>query len=110
METVMLNDLGYVVQSFSSPREALDHFTAQPDIFDLVITDMAMPKMTGDKLAREIQAIRPAMPVILCTGFSELVDEETAKAMGISAYVTKPIIRQTFARTVRNVLDGVEGE
>ena len=110
MEKEMLNNLGYEVQAFSGPLEALDHFTAQPDIFDLVITDMAMPKMTADKLAWEIKAIRPAMPVILCTGFSDLVDEETAKAKGISAYVTKPIIGQSFARTVRNVLDRVEGE
>jgi len=108
VEMAMLKELGYEVKAFSSSLEALEHFSDQPDVFDMVITDMTMPKMTGDKLAREIKAIRSDIPVILCTGFSELVDEKTAKDMGISAYITKPIIGQTFAGTVRNVLDEIE--
>ena len=94
--------------NFSTPHEALDSFADQPDIFDLVITDMTMLKMTGDKLAMEIKMIRPAIPVVLCTGFSDLVDEKTAKNMGISAYITKPIIGQTFARAIRDVLNGAK--
>ncbi len=93
---------------FASPIEALNHFTAQPDMFDLVITDMTMPKMTGDKLAQEIMTIRSDMPVILCTGFSDFITEQSAKAKGIRAYVTKPIIIQSFGQIVRNVLDGIE--
>ncbi len=108
VEMAMLKELGYEVKAFSSSLKALEHFSEHSDIFDLVITDMTMPKMTGDKLAQGIKEVRPDIPVILCTGFSELVDEETAKALGISAYVTKPIIGQTFSRTVRNALDEVK--
>ncbi|MFC1524691.1 ATP-binding protein, partial [Thermodesulfobacteriota bacterium] len=106
----MLTGLGYDVQVFSSGMEAWDSFSAQPDQFDLVITDMTMPKMTGDKLARKIMTSRPDLPIILCTGFSDLINEESAKALGIKAYVTKPVIMQSFGRTVRNVLDGVKGQ
>ena len=67
-----------------------------------------MPKMTGDKLAREISAIRSDIPVILYTGFSDLVDEESAKAVGINAYITKPIFGQAFSWTVRNAIDGAK--
>lgn len=104
----ILSDLGYKVETFGRPFAALAHFAAQPDFFDLVITDMTMPGMTGDKLAREIMAIRPDMPVILCAGFSSPINNESARAVGIKAYITKPVTRQTFARTIRNVLDGVE--
>jgi PAS domain S-box-containing protein len=110
MTKAMLTGLGYQVKIFGNPFEALELFTAQPDIFDLVITDMTMPKMTGDKLAQAIMKIRPAMPVILCTGFSDLINEESAKALGIREYVTKPITRQSFARTVRSILDGRQTE
>jgi CheY-like chemotaxis protein len=110
MTKAMLTGLGYQVKIFSNPFEALELFTAQPDIFDLVITDMTMPKMTGDKLAQAIMKIRPEMPVILCTGFSDLINEESAKALGIREYVTKPITRQSFARTVRSILDGRQTE
>jgi CheY-like chemotaxis protein len=103
----MLSSLGYNVKVFGSPVEALDFFTAQPDMFDLVITDMTMPKMTGDKLVQEIMNIRPEIPVILCTGFSDLIGEESAKAIGIKEYITKPLIFQTFGRIIRNVLDKV---
>ena len=101
----MLKELGYEVKAFSSSLEALEHFNDQPEVFDMVITDMTMPKMTGDKLTRAIKAVRSDIPVILCTGFSELVDEEDAKALGISAYITKPIIGHTFSQAVRNALD-----
>jgi PAS domain S-box-containing protein len=105
IEREMLMSLGYDVQIFGDPLEALEHFAAQPELFDLIITDMTMPKMTGDKLAREIMAIRPGMPVILCTGFSDLINEQSSKSLGIRKYVTKPITIQSFGRTVRNVLD-----
>lgn len=106
VETEMLTKIGYKVKSFASPLDALENFTAQPNSFDMIITDMTMPKMTGDKLAGEILEIHPDMPVILCTGFSDLVNEESAKTLGIRKYVSKPVILQSFSRTIRNVLDG----
>jgi len=71
----------------------------------LVITDLTMPKMTGDKLVREILNIRPDIPVILCTGFSEKIDENKATAIGAADYIEKPVNQHDFAFKVRKVLD-----
>ena len=101
----ILKNHGYAVEIFTEPTEALLAFSSRPDEFDLVVTDMTMPKMTGDKLARNVMAVRPGMPVILCTGFSDLIDRDTALAMGISAYVEKPFSIDSFASTIREVLD-----
>ena len=65
-----------------------------------------MPKMTGDKLVKEILAIRPDIPIILCTGFSERIDEKAAKAIGAADYLEKPLDKRRLAVTVRRVLDG----
>jgi YesN/AraC family two-component response regulator len=73
--------------------------------FDLVITDMTMPNMTGDELAIEFMKIRPDIPVILCTGYSKRVSSGTALEIGIKAFVNKPIIKADLAKTVRKVLD-----
>jgi CheY-like chemotaxis protein len=89
-----------------SSIEALEAFRAQPDRFDLVITDMTMPNMTGAELAPKLLDIRPDIPIILCTGFSEVINEEKAKAMGIREYILKPVVRDVLARTIRKVLDG----
>jgi CheY-like chemotaxis protein len=89
-----------------NPVDALELFRSNPDQFDLVITDMAMPQMDGDRLVKEILNIRPEMPIILCTGFSEKVSEENAKELGIKAFAMKPLIIQDFAVTVRQALDG----
>ena len=88
----------------TSSIEALELFKAQPEKFDLVITDMTMPHMTGDKLAQELMKIRPDIPVILCTGHSRLVSDEKAKDMGIRAFVMKPILKRAMAETVRKAL------
>jgi CheY-like chemotaxis protein len=85
--------------------EALDLFRAAPDQFDLVITDMTMPHITGDNLVKEILNIRPDMPTILCTGFSEKIDEEKAKQIGVREYIEKPIGQGKLSRLVRKVLD-----
>ncbi|MCL7487768.1 MAG: PAS domain S-box protein [Desulfobulbaceae bacterium] len=106
VEKDMLENLGYTVTISTSAPEALEHFRGQPDSYDLVITDMTMPKMTGDRLATEIMAIRPDIPVILCTGFSELINKEDALKIGIRRFVTKPIIITKFAKLLREVLDG----
>jgi len=101
----MLESLGYTVVTRTSSIEALELFRAQPDKFDLVITDMTIPNMTGDELAKELMGIRPDLPIILCTGFSELINEHKAKAMGIRAFVMKPIVQREMAKAVRKALD-----
>lgn len=101
----LLEKLGYSVITFTKPLDALESFRNGPDAFDLVITDMTMPVMTGTELARRILALRKDMPVILCTGFSELINGDSAKALGISEYLMKPILISEIASTVRKVLD-----
>lgn len=106
LESRMLERLGYRVTARGSSVAALDTFRADPDAFDLVITDMAMPALTGDQLAAALTAIRADIPIVACTGFSERIDRETAAAMGIRDVLIKPVVRQDLARTVRRVLDG----
>lgn len=101
----MLGKLGYDVTTSTSSLEALDLFKADPDRFDLVVTDMTMPGMTGDKLARKLMEIRPGIPVILCTGYSDRVSGETTKEIGIREYIMKPLQKKTFAGAIRKVLD-----
>jgi CheY-like chemotaxis protein len=100
-----LKRLGYDVTVRTSSIEALELFRAKPDAFDLVITDMTMPKMTGDRLAGEISKIRPDVPIILCTGYSKKLSQKQAAVFGLHAIVYKPIINADLAATVRNVLD-----
>jgi PAS domain S-box-containing protein len=101
----MLEKLGYTVSTKNSSFEALEHFRKNPGRYDLVITDMTMPGMTGERLAREIMNIRPDMPVILCTGYSELITEESAREIGIREFVMKPLVTRQFANIIRRVLD-----
>ncbi len=100
-----LERLGYQVEARTNPIEALELFRAAPDQFDLVITDMTMPHITGDRLLKEILKIRPDMPTILCTGFSEKIDEEKAKKIGVRQYIEKPFDKGKLSRLVRKVLD-----
>jgi two-component system, cell cycle sensor histidine kinase and response regulator CckA len=100
-----LGRMGYTVKVFSDSVAAFEHFEKNVDAYDLVVTDMTMPKMTGDILAKKIRAIRPGIPVVLCTGFSEVMDEHKAKAINISAFLYKPIVSQTLLRTIRKILD-----
>ena len=104
MKTV-LETLGYKVTSRTSSIEALEAFRHNPQGFDLVITDQTMPNMTGKTLAKEIMAIRHGMPIILCTGYSEQIDEKKAEEMGISAFVMKPIVIGQIAEAIRAALD-----
>ena len=101
----MLERLGYRVTPRTSSVEAFEAFRADPDRFDLVITDQTMPNMTGMELAREIHAIRPDMPIILCTGFSEKIPGKSAPEMGIRDFLFKPIALRNFADTIRRVMD-----
>jgi PAS domain S-box-containing protein len=101
----MLEHLGYEVTVRTSSIEALELFRNQPDRFDLIITDFTMPNMTGDKLAQEVMRLRPGLPVILCTGFSERISEMKAKALGIQEFVMKPFDLNDLAQTIRRALD-----
>jgi PAS domain S-box-containing protein len=101
----MLRTLGYDVVGRTSSIEALQAFRAHPARYDLVITDMTMPNMTGVELAGEILRIRPDIPIILCTGFSELLNDETAARLGIRKILMKPLFIGDLARTIRDILD-----
>ena len=105
MTRLMLEKLGYQVTVQTSSIETLEAFRNKPHKYDLVITDMTMPNMTGKDLAKELMNIRPDIPIILCTGFSEEIDERRAKELGISAFAMKPIIMRDIANTIREVLD-----
>jgi CheY-like chemotaxis protein len=105
MEKQALERLGYQVTSCTNSVEALEAFRTSPDKFDLVITDKAMPKMSGDKLAAELIKIRHDIPILLCTGFSESMSEERLKSLGIKGFLLKPIIIQALAQKMRDVLD-----
>ncbi|MBC8391948.1 MAG: PAS domain S-box protein [Deltaproteobacteria bacterium] len=100
-----LERLGYQVVEKTSSIDALELFKLKPKEFDLVITDMTMPNMTGDKLAGELMKIRSDIPIILCTGYSEHISEEKAKEIGIRCFVMKPLVMRDLANTIRKVLD-----
>jgi two-component system cell cycle sensor histidine kinase/response regulator CckA len=105
IERQRLERLGYKVKARTDPRKALELFRSDPDQFDLVITDMTMPHITGDNLLKEILNIRPDIPTILCTGFSERIDEEKAKEIGVRRYIQKPFDKYNLSILVRQVLD-----
>ncbi len=100
----MLARLGYRVTTRTSSLEALEAFRADPGRFDLVITDMTMPNLTGDRLAEAVHVIRPEIPVILCTGYSERMTAEKARAMGIAGFLYKPLLLEQLSQTIREVL------
>ena len=100
-----LETLGYRVTATTNPVEAMELLLTRPREFDLLITDMTMPKMTGDTLAREVLSSRPGFPVILCTGFSAQMTEKRANKLGIKGFLMKPILRSEIAKLIRNVLD-----
>ena len=108
MAQSMLEPLGYSVVSLTSSLEALELFRAQQDEFDLVISDMTMPQMTGIELAREIRKTGSKVPMVLCTGFSELVPEDT-EDLGIEELMVKPILKKDMAKAIRRVLDRSRG-
>ncbi|WP_423201853.1 response regulator [Desulfobacter hydrogenophilus] len=101
----VLERIGYSVTGTTSSKEALEVFKSNPNKFDIVITDMAMPHMVGTELAKKILELRPNIPIIICTGFSDQVDMEAAKAIGIKDYANKPILTSDFAIKIRNLLD-----
>lgn len=105
LEKQMLERLGYTVTMRANSLEALEAFKAKPDLYDLVISDMTMPNMTGERLACELISIRPDIPIIICTGFSERLNREKAASIGVKGFLMKPIVKAEMARFVRKVLD-----
>jgi len=110
LEKQMLERLGYHVTERTSSLDALKAFKANPSAFDLVVSDMTMPNMTGDQLAKELKSIRREIPVIICTGFSERINEENAHTLGIKGLLMKPVVRSEMAQMVRKVLDAAKAE
>jgi len=100
---------GYQVEAKNNPVDALELFRSNPARFDLIITDMTMPKMTGDKLAQAILSVRPEMPIILCSGYSDRIDVEKAAALSIRKYIEKPLNMSDFMISIRKVLDAAKG-
>ncbi len=105
LEKQMLERLGYQTSVFTSSREAQAAFKTDPSMFDLVITDMNMPNMNGMQLAEELKDIRPDIPIILCTGFSERIDNKKAEAEKISGLLMKPVGMKDFAQKIQEVLN-----
>jgi two-component system, cell cycle sensor histidine kinase and response regulator CckA len=101
-----LEALGYRVVVAASPEAALQALRADPQGFDLVITDLTMPGMDGVGVAREVLAARPGLPVLVCTGFSEQLTAERVRALGVCEVLLKPVPRARLARAVRRALDG----
>jgi PAS domain S-box-containing protein len=108
MGKLQLETLGYQVSSRTSSLEALELFKNKPKNFDLVITDMTMPNMTGEELAKEIKHINPDIPIFLCTGFSTKISLESSQPSVIDLFLMKPIIVQEMATSVRKALDEVK--
>ena len=105
MTHLMLERMGYTVSSMTDSTTALERFKSAPDNFDLVITDMSMPKMSGDQLAAELIKVRKEIPILLCTGHSDAVDEKKAKVIGIKGFAMKPLDKGKLANAVRTILD-----
>jgi signal transduction histidine kinase/DNA-binding response OmpR family regulator len=105
MAKEMLGSLGYDVSGFTSSTEALAEFSRNPNNFDLLVTDMTMPNLTGLEICRMFLEIRPDLPVILCSGLSENIGEETIEKLGIRKLLKKPITFQEYSHSVRQVLD-----
>ena len=101
----IMERFGHRVSIRTSSIEALELFKRQPHAYDLVITDMTMPNMTGDILAQELMTIRPDIPVVICTGYSEKITPQLLDHLNIKALVLKPIIRNDLLLTIRQVLD-----
>jgi len=101
----MLSKLGYTVVGFTEGKDALEYFSMNPDFFDIVITDQAMPELTGMQLARRILKIRPRIPVIICTGLSPKVSQEDMDKVGIADYLEKPLSIRELVSSVRCILD-----
>lgn len=109
LEKQMLERLGYAVTACFSSLDALNIFQADPSAYNLVITDMTMPNMTGDQLAEKLISLRHDLPVLVCTGYSEKMNEQKSKAIGVKGLLMKPVVKSEMAQMVRKVLDEANG-
>lgn len=105
MSRSVLEHLGYQVTVFTSSSQAVAAFLANPQAFDLVITDQTMPSMTGVDLAKQILEIVPGFPVIICTGYSNKISEDTSREIGIRGFAMKPLALRDIAALIRTILD-----
>lgn len=101
-----LKNLGYSVQGFTDSTEALSFFREHTGEIDIVITDQTMPRMTGLSLTKKLLELRPDLPIVLCTGYSESVDESAAKSVGVKEFLLKPMERRELSLALRRALDG----
>lgn len=101
----MLESLAYQVQAATGGEEALELLSREPQSFDLVVTDQTMPRIAGAQLAERLLALRPELPVIICTGKSDVLDSGLAQVLGLSAVLKKPVPKKTLAEAVRSALD-----
>jgi CheY-like chemotaxis protein/anti-sigma regulatory factor (Ser/Thr protein kinase) len=106
----MLEHYGYTVTISVNPLKALDLFRQNPDQFDMVITDLTMPNMSGDELIAEMIKIRPDIPVIICSGHSDLIDSDITDQKGIKAFLAKPVRMIDLNKKIREVFDGGSGD
>lgn len=105
LECQLLEKLGYKITAQTNSNSAFEIFCSSPNNFDLVITDMTMPQMTGYQLVKKIKKIRPDIPIILCSGYNDYISKEKTKELGISAFVLKPITMRDLSKITRKVLD-----
>jgi signal transduction histidine kinase/ActR/RegA family two-component response regulator len=104
----LLEGLGYRVKTYLDSRSAWSAFQANPDAFDALVTDFTMPRMTGGELSERVLELRKGFPIVMCSGFSERMDESQARQIGIHSFVQKPVLRSVLARHLRAALDGLE--
>ncbi len=104
VEEQILLKLGYDVTSYTNSIMALEDFRHHPDNFDMVITDMAMPILHGEKLCQEIIKVRPDIPILVCTGFSQSLSKDKASSIGIKGFIFKPVIMKEFSSKIREIL------
>ena len=102
----LLENLGYTVTATTSPLEAIALLTSEPTRYDLLISDMNMPKMNGIEMITQLREFRQDLPVILCTGFSEHINETTVHRLGRARYIMKPVVRDDLDMLIRSLLDG----
>jgi PAS domain S-box-containing protein len=100
----VLRPLGYRVTALTSPLQALAAFRADPAAFDVVVSDMTMPGLTGDLLAQQLRALRPDLPVVLCSGYSERLGSQRTAALGVDVLATKPVVGAQLSRVIRTAL------
>lgn len=104
----MLERLGYQVSIFTNSLDALDKFKENPDYFDLVISDLTMPDMTGEQLSHELVKVNPDIPIIICSGFSEKIEKGINGSSGIKAFMKKPLVKSEMGRMIRKIIDNKE--